>query len=135
MSNIDEKAKEELEKGYDKAEKVLNNDDKLEKVLKRTEKKLELIPVAGTKLAMIPTFVSLIKSYKKKEYTDIPIGTIIAVVSALIYFVSPIDIIPDVVPFVGHIDDAAVIAACIALVASDLDDYKKWRDNKDKHNC
>lgn len=134
MSNIDEKAKEELEKGYDKAEKVLNNDDKLEKVLKRTEKKLELIPVAGTKLAMIPTFLSLIKSYKKKEYTDIPIGTIIAVVSALIYFVSPIDIIPDVVPFVGHIDDAAVIGACIALVASDLDDYKKWRDNKDKHN-
>lgn len=134
MSNIDEKAKEELEKGYDKAEKVLNNDDKLEKVLKRTEKKLELIPVAGTKLAMIPTFLSLIKSYKKKEYTDIPIGTIIAVVSALIYFVSPIDIIPDVVPFVGHIDDAAVIGACIALVASDLDDYKKWRDNKDKKN-
>lgn len=134
MSNIDEKAKEELEKGYDKAEKVLNNDDKLEKVLKRTEKKLELIPVAGTKLAMIPTFLSLIKSYKKKEYTDIPIGTIIAIISALIYFVSPIDIIPDVIPFAGHIDDAAVIGACIALVASDLDDYKKWRDNKDKHN-
>lgn len=48
-------------------------------------------------------------------------------ISALIYFVSPVDIIPDFLPVVGYLDDAAVVAACIKLVKSDIDDYKQWR--------
>ena len=130
MSEMDKKAQEKLEQGYPKAEKVLNNNKKLDKVLTRTEKKLNLLPEVGTSLAMIPSMISLVRSYTKKEYTEIPIGTIIAIVSALIYFVSPVDLIPDVIPVAGHLDDAAVVGACLALVKSDLDDYKKWRDNK-----
>ena len=130
MSEMDKKAQEKLEQGYPKAEKVLNNNKKLDKVLTRTEKKLNLLPVVGTSLAMIPSMISLVRSYTKKEYTEIQIETIIAIVSALIYFVSPVDLIPDVIPVAGHLDDAAVVGACLALVKSDLDDYKKWRDNK-----
>ena len=48
-------------------------------------------------------------------------------ISALIYFVSPVDIISDFLPVVGYLDDAAVVAACIKLVKSDIDDYKQWR--------
>ena len=132
MSEMDKKAQEKLEQGYPKAEKVLNNNKKLDKVLTRTEKKLNLLPVVGTSLAMIPSMISLVRSYTKKEYTEIPIGTIIAIVSALIYFVSPVDLIPDVIPVAGHLDDAAVVGACLALVKSDLDDYKEWRENKKK---
>ena len=63
----------------------------------------------------------------KKEYQDVPIGTIIAVLSALIYFVSPIDLVPDSIPAIGYFDDAAVVAACWKLVESDIDEYLKWR--------
>lgn len=132
MNEIDPKAQEELEKGYKKAEKVLSNSKKLDKVLVRTEKKLNLLPVVGTSLAMIPSMISLVRSYTKKEYTEIPIGTIIAIISALLYFISPVDLIPDVIPVAGHLDDAAVVGACLALVKSDLDDYKKWRENNKK---
>ncbi len=132
MNEIDPKAQEELEKGYKKAEKVLSNSKKLDKVLVRTEKKLNLLPVVGTSLAMIPSMISLVRSYTKKEYTEIPIGTIIAIISALLYFISPVDLIPDVIPVAGHLDDAAVVGACIALVKSDLDDYKKWRESNKK---
>lgn len=132
MNEIDPKAQEELEKGYKKAEKVLSNSKKLDKVLVRTEKKLNLLPVVGTSLAMIPSMISLVRSYTKKEYTEIPIGTIIAIISALLYFISPVDLIPDVIPVAGHLDDAAVVGACLALVKSDLDDYKEWRENNKK---
>jgi len=127
----EQKAQKELEKGYEPAEKLLSEHDKIEKFLQRLEKKLKVIPLAGDRLAKIPIMVSLIRSFVKKEYTDIPIGSIIAVTSALIYFVSPIDILPDSIPFLGYIDDAAVVAVCWELVESDIEEYVKWREDND----
>lgn len=124
----EERAQKELEKGYENAAELLNNKDKMEEFLQNLEKKLEVIPVTGGTLSMIPTMISLIKSYIKKEYTNIPIGTIIAIISALAYFLSPVDFIPDALPGVGLVDDATVIAVCLKLVKSDLEDYKKWRN-------
>ena len=122
MRNFDEeKAKEKLEDGYEEAEKLLNDKDKLEDFLQKLEKKLETIPKLGNALSALPTMVSLIKSYIKKEYTEIPLGTIIAIISAALYFFTPVDFIPDVVPGVGYIDDAAVVAVCLKLVGSDIE--------------
>lgn len=127
-----EEALKELEKGYEKAEIILQDEDKIERLLQRLEKKLQSIPKIGDKLSHIPVFASLIKSYVKKEYTEVPIGTIVAVISALGYFVSPVDLIPDVIPGVGHIDDAAVVAACLVLVDTDIKEYINWRDSHGK---
>ena len=76
--------------------------------------------------------ISLIRNYVKKEYTEIPLGTIIAILSALIYIISPIDFVPDAIPGAGYIDDALVIGACLKLVSSDVDDYEKWRKENNK---
>lgn len=122
----------ELKKGYDEAEKLLHDVDELERFLQRLEKKLKTIPIAGNKLAVLPTMVSLVRNYIKKEYTDIPIGTVIAIVSALVYFVSPIDIVPDSIPVLGYFDDAAVVGACWKLVESDIDEYERWRELNEK---
>ncbi len=40
--------------------------------------------------------------------------------AALGYFVLPLDAIPDIMPLIGFTDDAAVIAAAIAAVASSI---------------
>ncbi|NLD87373.1 MAG: DUF1232 domain-containing protein [Clostridiales bacterium] len=55
--------------------------------------------------------------------------TIIAITSALLYFVSPLDVVPDSIPVLGYIDDAAVIAVCWKLVESDVKEYVKWRED------
>lgn len=131
--NISEvEAKEELEKGYDKTKEILENEDKLDVFLQKLEHKIKKIPMAGTTLAMVPSMVSLVRSYTKKEYTEIPLGTIISVISALGYVLSPFDLLPDIIPGVGFADDAAVIAFCLKMVGDDLDDYKKWRKAKGK---
>lgn len=44
----------------------------------------------------------------------------IILISAVAYFVLPIDAVPDLIPILGFSDDAAVIAAAIAAVASEL---------------
>lgn len=131
MKEISEKeARKQLDSGIEKAEEILENKDKMEKFLQDLEKKLQTVPLAGNALSMIPTMISLIKSYIQKEYTEIPVGTIAAVISALLYLLSPVDLIPDVIPGAGYIDDAAVIAVCLKLVGDDLENYKKWRDKQ-----
>ena len=74
----------------------------------------------------IKLFTSLVRSYVKKEYREIPFGTIVAIVAALAYFVSPIDILPDFIPGIGYIDDAAIVAFCFMNVKADLDNYRRW---------
>ena len=71
-------------------------------------------------------------NYIKKEYTDVPIGTVIAIISALIYVLSPADIIPDGILGVGYLDDAAVVTMCWKLVKSDVEEYKRWRQMNGK---
>ncbi len=128
----EEEAKEELQKGLDQASEILEDQDKMEDLLRKLEAKLKEIPVAGKQLSMVPVLVSLLKSYIKKEYTDIPVKSIIAVISALLYWVLPADVIPDVIPGIGYIDDASVVAFCLKMIGDDLKDYQKWREANDK---
>ena len=128
----EEKALAELEKGYGNAEELLEKTDKLETILLEIETKLKDIPKIGEALSYIPTLISMVKSYIQKEYTGIPVRTIVAIISALVYFLSPIDVIPDLLPVVGHIDDAAIILACINLVGRDIKDYIEWREKNKK---
>jgi len=44
------------------------------------------------------------------------------VMAALAYFVLPVDAIPDVLPVIGYTDDAAVLAAVIAIIGKHLKD-------------
>ena len=74
--------------------------------------------------------MSLVRSYVKKEYTEPPITSMISIVVALIYFLSPVDLIPDIVPGAGYVDDAVVISGCLALIRTDLEDYRIWRKNQ-----
>ena len=47
------------------------------------------------------------------------------VVGALIYFISPIDTIPDLVPLFGYLDDLGVITALMKFLGSELIPYYK----------
>ncbi|UAW99875.1 DUF1232 domain-containing protein [Halopseudomonas nanhaiensis] len=46
---------------------------------------------------------------------------------ALAYFISPIDAIPDLLPFIGFSDDLTVMAAALALVSLYINDEVKRR--------
>ena len=123
-------AEKELKKGYPKAETLLNDKSKLDDLLESLEVKIEKIPNLGEALSYVPVFIQLVKCFITKKYTIIPRGSIVAIISALVYFVSPFDIIPDFIPGIGYIDDALVITTCIYLVHSDIEIFKSWREEQ-----
>ncbi|MCF0259673.1 MAG: hypothetical protein HUJ54_07430 [Erysipelotrichaceae bacterium] len=86
---LDLQAEEQLKGKFQEAEEMLKDEDQVERLLKRLEEKLKTIPVAGEKLAAVPVMISLVRAYIRKEYTDIPVGSVIAILGALIYFFFP----------------------------------------------
>ncbi len=51
-------------------------------------------------------------------------GKVVAI-GALIYLISPIDAIPDVIPVLGLTDDVSIIGLAVAKLSTDLQKYMK----------
>jgi len=128
----EEDAKEILAKESKKAEELLNNKDEMDAFLIKLEKTIKKVPFVGKDLASVTILAELLNDYVKKNYTEIPVRSIISVIGALLYLVLPADFIPDFIPGVGYVDDLAVIKLCLKLINADLEDYKKWRKSVGK---
>ena len=113
-----ERALATLKNGFTKAEALLKDEQKINELLLRMEEKFKVIPGIGEKLSHIPAFISLVRSYIKKEYTKVPLGTLIAIISAIIYCVSPADLIPDTIPGFGIVDDAVSESESLVFTTS-----------------
>ncbi len=70
---------------------------------------------------------SILKDYSSGQYSGIAWYAVAALVFALLYVLSPIDAIPDYIPVIGYMDDAAVLTACIKLIGAEIEAYEKWK--------
>jgi uncharacterized membrane protein YkvA (DUF1232 family) len=73
---------------------------------------------------------ALVRDWRAGKYRQALYGTIAAVVFGLIYVLNPFDLVPDLLPFVGALDDATVIGALLMLVERDLKKYRSWKEGQ-----
>jgi len=74
----------------------------------------------------IPLLVRLLKAWKDGRYRGLSVQTLVAVVAALLYVISPLDLMPDFIPGIGLFDDAVVLAWLLSSIAKDLDRFREW---------
>ena len=77
----------------------------------------------------IKTSFSLIRDWFNGTYDKVPARMVVSLVGALIYFISPLDVIPDWVPMAGLVDDAAILAFVFKLSEADLNIYRRWKQS------
>jgi len=76
------------------------------------------------------TFSALIKAYISGDYRKIPTKTLVKIVAVLIYFISPFDFIPDVLPLIGFTDDLALLIWVAKSIKNELDEFDKLNEYK-----
>lgn len=126
---------EEQPKGFKRAEKkakeLLGNQEKLDSLIKsakeKSKKKSKQLKSVWNEFQ---TLLRLLKAYWKKEYRETPWRTILYATAALIYFVNPLDLIPDFIPMTGLLDDISIITFVISSIKTDLDKFKEWEEEK-----
>ena len=74
----------------------------------------------------------MVKAYFTGEYKIIPWGSIVKIIAVLIYFISPIDVIPDILPFIGLTDDLALTMWLFSSLKEDLKNFEVWEQGKFK---
>ena len=72
--------------------------------------------------------VPLVKDYWKGNYRDVSIKSIVIFVGALLYIISPIDLISDYLIGLGQIDDVAILGLSLYFLEKELRKYKEWKD-------
>lgn len=74
------------------------------------------------------TLVAMIKDYISGDYRTVPQRTILAAAVAILYVLDPLDLIPDFIPGIGLLDDAAVVGFVIRQLQSDIQAYRSWTE-------
>jgi uncharacterized membrane protein YkvA (DUF1232 family) len=74
----------------------------------------------------VKTFSRLVQEVRKGRYRDISKKSVIMIVGALLYFVSPIDAVPDLLAGIGLLDDVAVIGFVAGQLKNELEKFREW---------
>jgi uncharacterized membrane protein YkvA (DUF1232 family) len=99
----------------------------LEKAIFKS-KKSSFSAIRGLK--NIKWMIMLFKDWLSGRYREISRATILSAAAAILYFVSPVDLVLDFIPFGGYIDDAAVIGFVFNKISDDVEKYRIWRNSK-----
>jgi uncharacterized membrane protein YkvA (DUF1232 family) len=113
-----------------RAAHYLKNPDRLRDLISRATSKAESTgsggPLSGAWTAL-KEFLELLMAYARGSYRQASWQTLVIIVAAILYFLMPIDVMPDVIPGVGYIDDVAVFAWVVNVVGSELEKFRAWK--------
>lgn len=74
----------------------------------------------------------MLKAVKSRKY-QLSKWAIAAIIGAIIYIVSPLDVVPDIIPVAGWLDDGAVVTAAIGALGTVIASYLEYKKEKERN--
>jgi len=117
-------------KAKNKAEEYTKDPEKLNELIDKAAKKAngKKGPLDAVWTQLMASF-RLIKAYAKGTYREISWQSLVILVASIIYFVMPIDLIPDFILAFGLLDDAAILGWAVKTFSKDIDAFVEWESN------
>jgi len=115
-----------LDQAKEKAEEFIHSKDKVVELLSQSTTKAkrnyEFLLEPWESLQIL---LRMVRSWLGGRYSP-PIVTVLGGIAALVYFVDPLDMIPDTVPVLGYLDDTAVITALVRMNLTAVSKFRNW---------
>ena len=100
------------------AKAVFNRSDQLQQRLGEAAGQLKLL-------------ARMLLDWTAGRYRQVPWGTLLTITGALVYFLMPLDAIPDPIIGLGLLDDIGVLAKAWQFAGKDIERYQQWREIHD----
>lgn len=121
-----------FKKYKEKAASVLKDNKRVQVLLSSSKSKLQSIVDNNEKLKefteKVSLMIRLLKAQFLGDYQDFPWKSLVMIVGALIYFITPIDLIPDFIPALGLTDDATIVYWVYQSLQEEVDKFKQWEN-------
>lgn len=92
---------------------------------KMTQVNWNKVSVATAK-EKLNVFSRMASAYASGRYRDVPWKTVMIILAAIIYFLNPLDLIPDFIPLMGLTDDFGVLVWVYNSVSTEIDKFLTW---------
>lgn len=115
-----------------KAQEIAGEEGKLGKLVLQVKERLEKVsdnPKVKAALEPILMFKRMIQAHLSGQF-KVTNKTLGLIVLGLVYFVTPLDFIPDFMPLIGFADDLSVLLAIYNSVKHEIDEFKMWEKSK-----
>jgi uncharacterized membrane protein YkvA (DUF1232 family) len=116
----------------EQAVELTKNPERLNSLLQKADEKAQLRKRGALEdvWASFMTLFRMLRAYGSGAYKKIPFKTLIATVTSVVYFVMPLDFIPDILLLFGFMDDAALIAWTVKSIKTDIDQFSAWETDQ-----
>jgi len=74
----------------------------------------------------------LTKAYALGHYREVPWKTVLLIAAAIIYFLNPLDLVPDLMPITGLTDDFGVLLWVYNSVSTEIEKFLTWEKEQVK---
>lgn len=109
-----------------RAKEYLGNSEKLKGLLDKVAEYVNRSGLATVKRTLLLLY-DYVMDTATGRYQDYSVGNLTMIIAALVYLVSPLDFIPDLIPG-GLLDDAAILSWVFNRAGEELANYQAWKE-------
>lgn len=113
----------------EKIQQLMESNILLEKLSKLVYKKIESSVQQYADIAeRLRVILRMVNEWRNKVYTDIAASSIFISIAILLYFLNPIDLLPDFIPLIGGLDDVLLLGFLIKIIDKEIEKFVTWEN-------
>ena len=125
-------SKFKIDKIFKKAKETLTENEKVKGLISEVKDKVEEINSDSdertTFIYQLQVIIRMVRAHINGSYRAFSATTILTLVFALVYFITPIDLIPDFIPALGLTDDISLVYFVFKSIADDIAKFRVWEE-------
>ena len=123
-----------FQRAKEKASDIIGDREKMNDLISSSKEKLHNINFEDSKISRMAVslrvMARMIKAFANGQYSDLPWKSLLSIVGGLVYFLMPIDLIPDFIPLTGFLDDFTVIMLISGAFKQDIEEFLLWEEGR-----